>query len=173
MSHSVCASILPLLLRTIKLEQVAELIALALVDQTLAINFCKLIIMPEYFDFLGDKVFISIVVTLHNQPFNAPEVLTSGTRRILAHLGKDEIVVTIGENAWHSYALLDGNLIVVAIDRQALHSVLLSDLKPRVMVIQGEVHVGHWRRMVVLLRRARLALVLRHALASLILLLAH
>ena len=112
-------------------------------------------------------------MTLHNQSFDASEILTTGTRRILAHLREDEIVVAIGENAWHSYALLDGDLVVVAVDRQALHSILFSDFEPRVMIIQGEVHVLNRCRMVTLLRRARLVLVLRHTLGSLVLLLAH
>ena len=112
-------------------------------------------------------------MTLHNQSFDASEILTTGTRRILAHLREDEIVVAIGENAWHSYALLYGNLIVVAVDRQTLHSILFSDLEPRIMIIQGEVHVLHWCRMVTLLWGSRLILVLRHALGSLVLLLAH
>ena len=95
-------------------------------------------------------------MTLHNQSFDASETITARARRILAHLRKDEIVVAIGENTWHSYALLYGNLIVVAVDRQALHSILFSDLEPRIMIVQGEVHVLHWCRMVTLLWRSRL-----------------
>ena len=95
-------------------------------------------------------------MTLHNQSFDASEILTAGTRRILAHLREDEIVVAIGENAWHSYALLYGDLVVVAVDRQALHSILFSDLEPRIMIVQGQVHILHWCRMVTLLWRSRL-----------------
>ena len=95
-------------------------------------------------------------MTLHNQSFDTSEIITAGARRILAHLRKDEIVVAIGENAWHSYALLYGDLVVVAVDRQALHSILFSDLEPRIMIVQGEVHILHWCRMVTLLWRSRL-----------------
>ena len=95
-------------------------------------------------------------MTLHNQSFNASEIITARARRILAHLRKDEIVVAIGENAWHSYALLYGDLVVVAVDRHALHSILFSDLEPRIMIVQGEVHVLHWCRMVTRLWRSRL-----------------
>ena len=95
-------------------------------------------------------------MTLHNQSFDASKIITARARRILAHLRKDEIVVAIGENAWHSYALLYGNLIVVAVDRQTLHSILFSDLEPRIMIIQGQVHILHWCRMVTLLWRSRL-----------------
>ena len=159
LGHGVCTTILRLLLAVIKLEQVAELIALALVDQRLTINFCELIIMSEYFDFFGHEVFISIIMTLNNQSINTSEVIASGT--ILAHLRKDEVVVAISKNTWYRDALLYGNLIIVAVDRQALHGILFSDLEPRVVIIQRQVNILHRRCVMALLRRSCLILVLR------------
>ena len=52
--HCVCTTVFRLLFFAVKLVQVAELIALALVDEALAINLSELIIVPKYFYFLGD-----------------------------------------------------------------------------------------------------------------------
>ena len=171
LGHGVCTTILRLLLAVIKLEQVAELIALALVDQRLTINFCELIIMSEYFDFFGHEVFISIIMALNNQSINTSEVIASGT--ILAHLRKDEVVVAISKNTWYRDALLYGNLIIVAVDRQALHGVLFCDLEPRVVIIQRQVNILYRRCMMALLRRSCLILVLRRTWSTRVLLLSH
>ena len=112
-------------------------------------------------------------MALHNQSFYVTEVLTARARRILAHLRKDEIVVTIGEHARNRDALLYANLVVMAVYSQALHGVLLGDLETRVVIVQGQVHVLYRRRMVALLRRPRLVLVLRHTLSTRVLPLAH
>ena len=69
--------LLLLLLSIVKLEKVAELIILSLIDQILAINLTKLIIVAADFYFLCHQTFKSIVMTLNNQSVNSAEVVTA------------------------------------------------------------------------------------------------
>ena len=77
---------------------------------------------------------------------------------------KDKVVVAIREHAGHRDTFLNGYLVVVAIDGQALDCVLLSHLEACVVVVKCQVHVLHGCRVVTLLRGPRLLVVLRHVL---------
>ena len=161
-SSLICSCLL--LLNVFELVQVAELIALTMIGKTLAIYFCQLVVVAVDFNFLGHKILKPIVMTLHNQAFNPPIVVIIylSTMHVLAHLAVDEIVVAIGKNAGDSDAHLNCDLVIMSINRQTLHSILLGDLNARIVLVQRQVHVLHRRRMVAMLWWSSLVLILRH-----------
>ena len=80
----------------INLKQVAELIALALINHVLTVNLSELIVVPEYFNLLRHQVLIPVVMALDDEPLNAAEVLIfGGTVCTLTPLRKDEIVMAV------------------------------------------------------------------------------
>ena len=76
----------------INLKQVAELIALALINHVLTVNLSELIVVPECFSLLRHQVLIPVVMALDDEPLDAAEVLIfGGTVCTLTPLRKDEI----------------------------------------------------------------------------------
>ena len=58
--------LLPMILRSFKLEKLTKLIVCALIDNLVAVNFTKLVVMAKNFDFVGDQAFVPIVVPLND-----------------------------------------------------------------------------------------------------------
>lgn len=133
--HGVLASTWCLRLAVIKLEKVTELIVLALVNQVLTVNFTELIVMTKYFYLLRHQTFISVVMSLHYQPLYLSKILAALAWCSWGNLREDKIVVTVCKYAWNCHAFLYSDLIIMPIDCQTLHSVLLSYLESRIMII--------------------------------------
>ena len=114
-----------LLLDVLELVQIAELIALAVIGETLAVYLGELIVVAVDFDLLRHQVLKSIVVALHDQVLDPSVAIVV---HAWAHLAVDEIVVAIGQHEGHSDTHLDCDLIIMSINGKTLHSVLFRHL---------------------------------------------
>ena len=135
LGHLVLTASRFLRLAVIKLEKVAELIILPLVNQVLTVNLTELIVMAKDLNLFRHQAFISIVMSLNDETLNLPKIFTTLAWRRWSHLWEDKIVVTVCKNAWNCHAFLNSNLVIVSVYGQTLHSILLSDFKSRIMII--------------------------------------
>jgi len=128
--------LLPLVLCRIELEELAELVVLALVNQVLAVNLTELVVVPKDFDLVRNQTFVSIVVPLDDKTVDSSEVLAPLlVIRSRGQLGKYEVVVAVCEDQGDLNSLLDGHLVVMPVYCKALHPVLLGDLETCIVVV--------------------------------------
>ena len=148
-----------LLLDVLELVQIAELIALTVIGETLAVYLGELVVVAVDFDLLRHQVLKPVVVALHDQVLDPSVAIVVQAR---AHLAVDEIVVAISKHEGHSDAHLDCDLVIMSIDSQALDSVLFRHLDARIVLVQRQIHVLHRCRMMTMLRWSSLILILWH-----------
>ena len=142
-----------LLTSAIKLEKVAELVILTLINKIITVYLTELIIMSEDLDLISDQTFKPVIMTLNNQFFDDSEIFTASVVSSSLDLRKNEIVVAICEYHWNWDTLLDSDLIVVAVDSKATDAVLLCDFQPRIVIIKHKINfLSRW--LVALLRRS-------------------
>ena len=128
--------LLPLVLCRIELEELAELVVLALVNQVLAVNLTELVVVPKDFDLVRNQTFVSIVVPLDDKTVDSSEVLAPLlVIRSRGQLGKYEVVVAVCEDQGDLNSLLDGHLVVMPVYCKALNPVLLGDLETCIVVV--------------------------------------
>ena len=93
----------------------AELVVLALIDEILAVNLTKLVIVAEYLNLEGDKALVAIVVPLDDQTVNSAIRLAALWLRTAGWLRVQEVIVAVRQYAWYAHIFMHAHLVIVPI----------------------------------------------------------
>ena len=144
----------------------AELVVLALIDEILAVNLTKLVIVAEYLDLEGDEALVAIVVPLDDQAVNSAVRLAALRLRTAGRLCVQEVIVAIRQYTWYAHIFVHAHLVIVPIQCQALNGVSLGNIESCVVVIEHQVDILRWHVLLALGWSWLLLLLLAEVLSS-------